>query len=217
MTTTYIGCGSSLKESYPPNFKRKIDKKMSDKRKVTTDALETLGTIIEDGGRDAIHLAVEPVVAGEVLYPGQHIGIRDGKALGVRDGVKALGIVDPFLTGRINPDQKFWLVVFPRQITSLRHVWSHPDFHEATEKNTDHNDPVEISKAWITAFAVEIDQTYHRLMKAADDWFYHNEYTYDNNESYKEHWDKFPEFWDHYKVVTGREPSEKESFFTCSC
>lgn len=37
-----------------------------DKRSVSTDALETLGTIIDDrAGRDAIHLAVEPVHAGE--------------------------------------------------------------------------------------------------------------------------------------------------------
>lgn len=43
---------------------------MSDKRKVTTDALETLGNIIESRGRDAIHLAAEPVVAGmEDKYP----------------------------------------------------------------------------------------------------------------------------------------------------
>ena len=40
----------------------------SDKRSVATDALETLGTIIDDTQkRDAIHLAVEPVVAGERL------------------------------------------------------------------------------------------------------------------------------------------------------
>lgn len=190
---------------------------MSDKRKVTTDALETLGTIIEDGGRDAIHLAVEPVVAGELLYPGQSIGLQDGKAVGITHGVKALGIVDPFLTDKVHVGKKFWLVVYPRRITSLRHVWSHPDFPEAGPKAPDINDPVEISKAWIVAFAAEIDQTYHRLMRAADDWFYHNEYTYDNTEAYKDHWDKFPEFWDHYKIVTGREPQEKDSFFTCSC
>lgn len=50
--------------------------------KVATDALETLGThpIPDNSGRDAIHLAVEPVVAGEVLYPGQRIGLAYGKA-----------------------------------------------------------------------------------------------------------------------------------------
>ena len=47
-----------------------------DKRSVVTDALETLGNIIDDTcKRDAIHLAVEPCIAGEVLSPGDHIGV----------------------------------------------------------------------------------------------------------------------------------------------
>jgi hypothetical protein len=67
---------------------------MSDKRSVSTDALETLGMIIsENEKRDAIHLAVEPVIAGEKLFPAQDIGIRDGKAYSTADHV---GIVDPF-------------------------------------------------------------------------------------------------------------------------
>lgn len=193
------------------------ERNMSDKRKVTTDALETLGTIIEDGGRDAIHLAVEPIVAGELLFPGQHIGIKESKAFGATHKIKMLGIVDPFLKDTIQPGQKFWLVVYPRQITSLRHVWSHPDFTEVSTPLVDYTDPVDISKAWIIAFAADLDQTYKRLMDAADQWVNDGDYTYDNSETYKDHWDKFPEFWDHYKVVTGREPNEKESFFTCSC
>jgi len=53
----------------------------ADKRSVSTDALATLGTIIDDtAGRDAIHLAVEPIIAGEKLYPGQDVGISEGKA-----------------------------------------------------------------------------------------------------------------------------------------
>lgn len=53
----------------------------ADKRTVTTDALETLGSIIgPDEKRDAIHLAVEPAVAAERLYPGQDVGLLDGLA-----------------------------------------------------------------------------------------------------------------------------------------
>lgn len=103
----------------------------AEKRSVTTDALQTLGTIIdnvEGTGRDAIHLAVEPVIAGETLFPGQHIGLSNGKAYSTCK--KKLGIVDPFVIGSVPKGSKFWLVVFPRQITSLRHVWSHPDFPE---------------------------------------------------------------------------------------
>lgn len=185
-----------------------------EKRKVSTDALETLGTIIEGGGRDAIHLAVEPVVASETLAPGQHIGIMDGKATAFPE--KFLGIVDPFLKDTIQEGQRFWLIVYPRQITSLRHVWTHPDFEEKKPEVIEH-DPVSASKAWIAHFAEMIDQTYNRLMQAAALWVEDEEYTYDNSETYKDHWDKFPEFWIHYEVVTGKAPKDKSSFFTCSC
>lgn len=50
---------------------------MSEDRAVFTDALHTLGTVIDaTQGRDAIHLAVEPVIAGEMLKPGQDVGFR---------------------------------------------------------------------------------------------------------------------------------------------
>jgi hypothetical protein len=186
----------------------------TEKRKVSTDALETLGTIIECGGRDAIHLAVEPVIAGQMLAPGAHVGIVNGRA--IIDAPKKLGIVDPFITGFIPDGSKFWLVVYPRQITSLRHVWSHPDFEDKQSGVTEH-DPVAASKAWIANFAEMIDQTYNRLMQAAALWVEDEEYTYDNSETYKEHWDKFPEFWIHYEVVTGKTAKDKGSFFTCSC
>ncbi len=95
---------------------------------VGTDALATLGTIIDETcGRDAIHLAVENVKAGELLYPGQHVSLANGTAFASVGG-KRVGIVDPFLPGPVGTGQRFWLVVYPRQITSLRHVWEHPDF-----------------------------------------------------------------------------------------
>lgn len=101
----------------------------ADKRTVSTDALETLGMIIDEkAGRDAIHLAVEPSIAGEKLYPGQHIGLVNGVA--TTTAPKKVGIVDPFLNGFVPQGEMFWLVVYPRQITSLRHVWTHPDFPE---------------------------------------------------------------------------------------
>jgi len=191
---------------------------MSEKRKVSTDALETLGTIIDETGkRDAIHLAVEPCIAGEKLHPGQHIGITDG--VGMSTG-KKLGIVDPFLSKPVFEGERFWLVVYPRVITSLRHVWSHPEFPEEIIGTIAElpNDEVSKSKRWIEGFAAEIEQTYNRLMAAAEQWVNYQDYTYDNSESYKEHWDKFPEFWKHYEIVTGKTVTvEKESFFTCSC
>lgn len=111
-----------------------------DKRTVATDALETLGTIIDEtAGRDAIHLAVEPIVAGQPLRPGDDVGIVDGLAVMCSNPV---GIVDPFLATKVFTGQRFWLVIYPRQITSLRHVWTHSAFP-----------PVEIEKEVAIALA----------------------------------------------------------------
>lgn len=191
---------------------------MSDKRNVSTDALETLGTIISEGEkRDAIHLAVEPITAMEKLYPGQDVGLVEGGA-GACD--KPLGIVDPFLKAPVFPGQRFWLVVYPRQIHSLRHVWTHPAFPDEAGTPTEQavsDDPKAKSQKWIEGFAERLDQTYTRLMSAAARWNESGDYTRDDSETYKDYWDEFPEFWKHYEIVTGEAVESKEAFFTCSC
>lgn len=109
---------------------------MSD-RTPSTDALETLGMIhFKPEHRDAIHLAVDPVIAGCELVVGQRIGIVGGIAYpaGLFHDDKRVpyhGIVDPFLPSRVLEGQKFWFVMAPRMVTSLRHVWNHPEFPEA--------------------------------------------------------------------------------------
>lgn len=108
---------------------------VADKRTVHTDALDILGRVIVDTdkvGRDAIHLAVEPVIAGAKVFPGQDVGrLADGSfaAPTLTNGItKTLGIVDPFISKPIQQGEKFFLVIYPRQITTLRHVWEHPEF-----------------------------------------------------------------------------------------
>ena len=93
---------------------------MSD-RTPSTDALETLGMIhFKPEHRDAIHLAVDPVMCGELpLSVGQHIGIINGVAYPagytVAEGkVPYHGIVDPFLLA--------WCMVTVSG-SSWLHVW----------------------------------------------------------------------------------------------
>lgn len=109
---------------------------MTVKHTPSTDALETLGNVIMPSEkRDAIHLAVDPAFSTEYLNPGDHVRII-GKSQVARCAVGAgHGIVDPFLKRSINPGEWFWLVVYPREITSLRHVWSHPAFEDEPTKN----------------------------------------------------------------------------------
>ena len=125
----------------------------NDTRSPITDALETLGMIhFKKEKRDAIHLAVEPVTAGKPLKPGERIGIVDGFAYPVgyqyvpdkdvkwigdngvnrvgftRVKVPYQGIVDPFLTTDVQLGDKFWFVMKPREVRSLRHVWEAEGF-----------------------------------------------------------------------------------------
>ena len=210
----------------------------ADKRSVATDALETLGTFIDEyQKRDAIHLAVEPVIAGERLWPGADIRLRDGKAYRCENQELAVGIVDPFLPHDADPGQRFWLVVYPRKITSLRHVWSHPDFPESeltdveqiydAANKLDAAQPnlkkVAASEAWIRKYADEIDLTYNQLMTGADDWVHSNKHSrwpdYLVMGGILEGVSTSPEFWIQYEILRDVKLDEnvKTNFFSCSC
>lgn len=195
----------------------------NDKRKVSTDALETLGSIIDEtAGRDAIHLAVEPVVAGEKLYAGQHIGVVDGVA--TTKAKKKLGIVDPFVREFIPKGERFWLVIYPRTITSLRHVWSHPELPESKSEKDLADEIKEIidtevnkSKEWINQYSNQFALSYDSLMDGATDFIEtgNNIYGGDNLEGES----ISSEFWDHYEIVTNKKiPNKKRgTFFSCAC
>lgn len=77
-----------------------------------------------DSKRDAVHVAVVPVEAGEVLNPGQRVSMRYGTA---RSGGVTIGIVDPFLREPVAAGSLFWLVVDPATVKNLRHDWDHDD------------------------------------------------------------------------------------------
>lgn len=189
----------------------------ADKRSVATDALETLGAIIgENEKRDAIHLAVYPAVAAHRLKPGDHVGLdEDGKA---STSVKLIGIVDPFLPALIKPGERFWLVIYPRQITSLRHVWEHPDFPDSQEtKTAGESEEQRDSRQWIEAFAENVGLSYSELMKGTLKYIEDGECL--NRGDLLEGQYVPKEFWRHYQHVTGRvvNKSDQQDFFTCSC
>lgn len=215
---------------------------MSDKRKVSTDALETLGTIhTKHEKRDAIHLAVEPVEAGEKLRPGDHITVISGVAYEC-EREKALGIVDPFLSGHVKKGERFWFVMYPRMVHSLRHVWTHPAFKDEPEapeletKVVSAGDGITVksvrfpvvsppsvqdaAKQWIKNHADEVGLSYDKLMEAADTWLegnweYYVEY---GGQSMQDTFDS-EGFWPRYEIVTGKTIPEdlRQSFFSCSC
>jgi hypothetical protein len=200
---------------------------MSDKRKVSTDALETLGMIhTRDEKRDAIHLAVLPAEAGQTLRPGADVEMRDGVARAVpSDHPKAVGIVDPFLHDSVRRGERFWLVIYPRKIQSLRHVWSHPAFPDEQAgyppAHVDDDAPTVNARAAIHAVAVDLGVSDDALMAGAQTWLesdgsFDGYMCFGNDLSYS--WD-MASFWNAYALLTGEEVPEKyrQAFFSCAC
>jgi hypothetical protein len=169
-----------------------------------------LGQLITSGGvRDAIHIAVAPVEAHENLKPGAHVGIRsDGKAT---MDMKAIGIVDPFLTKPVKRGEVFWLCLYPNTVTSLRHEWEHPAFHDKDKAE---------AAAWLTDFGAELDLSLEELLDAADCYLR-------SGGSYclafdlpDRVWHDRRDFWVHYQILVGKviNPDKwEDTFFSCAC
>lgn len=198
--------------------------KPTHKRTVSTDALETLGKIHERvEKRDAIHLAVEPVEAGELLYPGSHITVKNGIATQTGPG-RGIGIVDPFLLTPVSKGQRFWFVMYPGAVHSLRHVWTHPAFpdepeaaEEVQETKKTARRTLKTSRSYINQHAEALGFTYDSFMERVDSWISTGDRYIGGHEA--EGYVIPDEFWSHWELVTGRTVPERRrgNFISCSC
>lgn len=178
-----------------------------------SDTQTSLGKLITnaDQPRDAIHIAVAPVVATQKLSPGQPIGfVTEGDTENVATSDRPVGIVDPFLSKMVFEGQRFWMFLYPNTITSLRHDWTHPAFEPAKQMKG-------ASEVWLRQFADVAGITYDELLYGANDYLKHGEYLVQGGR-----WEGFstpPEFWDHYEIVTGNSvpADDRGGFFSCSC
>jgi hypothetical protein len=182
------------------------------------DALETLGTIItSDEVRDAVHVACLPAESAERLYPGMRVGYKDGKASPMY--TPYLGIVDPFLDGVLTEGNFFWLMLFPRTITGLRHLWSHPDLPDHGDVVTDPSEGKSESELYLRNVALHVGIGFHELVIGAENWAYHSSVPYTNG--YEPDHRNVPDvdlFWAAWSEYTGNDvPSDKEIYWSCSC
>ena len=190
---------------------------MSD-RSPNTDALATLGTIITSAEkRDAIHLAVIATCASDRLMPGSHVGVN-GK-FSSRENL--IGIVDPFLTFPVEAGEWFWLIIYPRKITSLRHVWSHPEVPEEesyiTPLEEDQKFPSSTSVAYLTAVARSLRIDYDEFMNDLDVYVSDGETPYYGEETYDL---DYKEIITHYEAVRNTTLTKHQAenfYFRCAC
>lgn len=169
--------------------------------------------------RDAIHIAVMPVVAAENLSSGDHIGLIKG--LESHQAVKdenTIGIVDPFLLEPVVEGDHFYMFLYPNTITSLRHEWTHPAFEDNPVTFTVSAEKVLAADQWLHNFAaLQAEINFTELMAGAKNYLDHDEWMIDGGK-----WEGVSvpdEFWDHFEVMTGRKVPNKDrgSFFSCSC
>jgi hypothetical protein len=191
------------------------------------DATATMGAILPDdvGGRDAVHVAVVAATAAHELKPGQDVA-ADGTI------TNPIGIVDPYLKREVMPGQRFWLFLYPRTITSLKHQWTHPAFADDDASAT-YSPPAQKveSERWLKNFAERQYHDYDQLIKAAtldegasvsfeDDYDYcgaRKEVEYLHFSGVSAHGEIPAEFWTHVEIVTGKKIGCKPSYFSCSC
>lgn len=171
-----------------------------------------LGEIIPEGVeafRDAIHIALAPVVAGETLAPGRHVGFLADGTVGPQSKANCIGIVDPFLERVVNVGERFYLVLYQRSITALRHEWSHPAFAD--------NKPIDPLRAdsaeWLHNFAERYHTSFEELTKNnLDDICLGSSSDIDDDER--------DLFFRHIENYTGKKYSKeykKEYYFRCAC
>lgn len=173
-----------------------------------------LGKLItSEQHRDAVHVAIAPVVANEILAPGQHVGFLSGGD--GRVGALAttrIGIVDPFIVGFVPKDAKFFLFLYPKTVTGMRHHWSHPAFSDAASVAS----ATQASKDWLTRYAASVGVDYDELIDRAKAYQMSGEYWSEGGRFEGEYVPN--EFWDHYQNATGNTVgSDRGNFFSCSC
>ncbi len=164
--------------------------------------------------RDAIHVAVAPVVAAETLQPGQHIGFTElGNTVRVGTQARLIGIVDPFLKRPVGAGEQFYMLLYQNTVTGMRHEWAHPDFKPVMPQDAD-------AEKWLREFATEVDMTLDRLLDAAWDYIKNDEdycLSFDTPDLV---WESRSDFWKHFEAYTGEKVSgrHKDSmFFRCAC
>lgn len=156
-----------------------------------------------DESRDAIHIAVAPVMAGENIRPGQHIGLLSNGRAGITSN--PIGIADPFLKHSIREGEYFYLVLYPNTITSLKHQWAHPAFPEVYTRPD-----MKASVEWLEELADECGMSYEDLLSEIPSGSIHtgDREMYDARDS--------EDIAQHYFNVTGVK-IHKPIRFSCAC
>lgn len=178
---------------------------------------EPLGQLpSEDASRDAIHIAIAPVVAGDILLPGEHIGFLSNGRVSGSAQVK-IGVVDPFLKKPVPIGQRCFLLLYPGTATGLRHHWEHPAFESKPEPEPAPDTEVMKARRWLQHFASEVDLTLEDLLEACQKYLKNRITTCISQSDLDFADEQVGELWHYYSILTETRVNTSMVPFHCSC
>jgi len=179
---------------------------------------ERIGKLLDaDATRDAVHIAVLPVIADADIYPGEQVKLVYGTTdRAVRAGYNrpGIGVADPFLKDYIEAGQRFFVFIHPNTVIGMRHVWEHPAIDNVQF-------PINASELWLRQFADRWNFDYDELIQGAQAGA--GGYVVASGMDLHSGTELGPDhdlFWTHLENLTGKtfEVEHRQNFgWSCSC
>lgn len=140
-------------------------------RPLATTALSTMGTLLSGPApRDAVHLAAfsAQIDGAHALVAATPVGYADGKVSTVI--TPHIGVIDPFLKYPVPVGSYVWVLLYPGQITEVRHTFDHPvlDKEETVVHATTHLHWIENLLCYVAEAELEIVIDPDQLLSMVD-------------------------------------------------
>ncbi len=178
--------------------------------------------------RDAIHVAVIPVICGEdYMQPGEKVKLKFNDTniiipLHNNNDKDYVGVISPFLFdekyGSINKGDKVYLILKPNSVTEMRHHWKCPSVDNIKKDVGD-------AEKWLRNFAEEWRFDYSEMIEAATnrnqgEWGNYITAHGKDLHSVGELGEDYLIFWEKIEELTGEkfdEEHKEKVTFSCSC
>lgn len=165
--------------------------------------------------RDAVHVAVESVIASRTLEGGERIGFTSDDMATVGPDREGPGVVDPFITRPVKKGEHFYMFLYPGQVKSLTHTWDLSGFKAASSLPPPPPSviptPDSAEEQRMTVFAAASGKTRMDLIKAANEYLDESGgETYGFRPFNSDIHSYEADFWEDFEEVTGRCPSKME-------